>query len=376
MKKYPIAKPYITRSEERLILEVLRSGNLSLGPKYTEFEKKFAEKIGTKYACAVSSGTAGLHLAMIAAGIGPGDEVITSPFSFIASANCILCVGAKPVFVDIDPLTYNIDPSKIEEKITPRTKAILPVHIFGQAADMTKIIKIAKKHGLKIIEDACESICAEHNRQKVGTFGESAVFAFYPNKQMTTGEGGMITTNSEKIYKLCGSLRNQGRSENMQWLDHERLGYNYRMDELSAALGITQLEKLDFLINERRKVAALYTKYLLPYSNLVQIPAITQNNSHTWFVYVVLLKRNNLKRDKLIIEMANQGISTKPYLPSIHLFSFYKKRFGYEKGDFPVSEMVSNSSLALPFYIGLKKEDIKYITNKLINEVKNYGKRI
>lgn len=370
MRRYQIAKPHITRSEEQAVLEVLRSGNLSLGPKHKEFEEKFARKIGTKYACSVSSGTAGLHLAMITAGIKPGDEIITSPFSFVASANCILYVGANPVFVDIDPLTYNMDPENMEMVITPETKAILVVHIFGQSADMTQISKIARKHNLKIIEDACESVCAEHNGQKVGTFGESAVFAFYPNKQMTTGEGGMIVTDNKKIYKLCSSLRNQGRAENMQWLDHERLGYNYRMDEMSAALGITQLEKLDFLINERRKIAALYAKYLLPYSDLIQVPVIGDNNNHTWFVYVVLLKSKKLKRDKLITELVKQGISTKPYLPSIHLFSFYRKQFGYKKGDFPIAEKISDSAVALPFYIGLKREDINYIVDKLIKTIR------
>jgi len=350
-------------------MEVLNSGNLSLGPKHKEFEEKFAKKIGTKYACTVSSGTAGLHLAMIAAGIKPGDEVITSPFSFIASANCILYMNAKPVFVDIDPLSYNMDPDKIEAAITPKTVAILVVHIFGQAADMSKILKIARKHKLKIIEDSCESICAEHNGQKVGTFGESAVFAFYPNKQMTTGEGGMITTNSKKIYKLCSSLRNQGRAENMQWLDHQYLGYNYRMDELSAAIGITQLAKLDKMIKERQTIAGWYRKYLTPHKQLIQIPETAVNNTHTWFVYVVTLKKPGIRRDELITLLAKQGISTKPYLPSIHLFSFYKKMFGYKKGDFPISEAVSNSSLALPFYVGLKENDIKYIVNRLINVI-------
>jgi len=376
MKKYPIAKPYITKEDKKIVADVLNSGNLSLGPKHKEFEEKFAQKIGTKYACSVSSGTAGLHLAMIAANIQPEDEVITSPFSFVASANCVLYVEAKPIFIDIDPLTYNMDPNNIEQAITPKTKAILVVHILGQAADMNRISKIAKKHNLKIIEDACESIDAEHNKRKVGTFGESAVFAFYPNKQMTTGEGGMITTNNKKIYKLCSSLKNQGRAENMQWLDHERLGYNYRMDELSAALGITQIEKLDFLINERKKIAALYTKRLLPYSDLVQVPTIGSGNSHTWFVYVVLLKSKKIKRDKLITELARQGISTKPYLPAIHLFSFYKKRFGYKKGDFPITEKVSNSAIALPFYIGLKEKDINYIVNKLIQTIKSYAKSV
>lgn len=367
MKKYPIAKPYITKQEEKYVLEVLRSGNLSLGPKYKEFEEKFAKKIGTKYACAVSSGTAGLHLTMIAAGIGPGDEVITSPFSFAASANCILYEGAKPVFIDIDSITYNMHPAKIEAKITKQTKAILVVHIFGQPADMTPILKIAKKYKLKIIEDACESICATYKGKKVGTFGESAVFAFYPNKQMTTAEGGMIVTNNKRIYNLCCSLRNQGRAENMQWLDHKRLGYNYRMDEMSAALGLAQLEKLDFVIQERRKIANLYNKYLAKYSDLIQVPRIAENNTHTWFVYVIKIKNKKVNRDKVIEKLKKQEINTKPYLPSIHLFSFYKKKFGYKRGDFPISEDVSKNSLALPFYIGLKEDDIKYITNKLIS---------
>lgn len=366
MRKYPIAKPYITDSDRKAVLAVLKTDHLSLGPKYLEFEKNFAEKIGTKYACAVSSGTAGLHLAMIASGIGPGDEVITSPFSFVASANCILYVGAKPVFVDIDPVTYNMDPLEIEKKITPKTKAILAVHIFGQATDMSSVLKIAKKHRLKIIEDACESVCAKHNSKNVGTFGESTVFAFYPNKQMTTGEGGMLVTDDEKIYKLCSSLRNQGRSENMQWLDHKYLGYNYRMDEMSAALGLAQLEKLDYMIGQRRKIADLYNKYLSRFSEIVKVPKATKGNVHTWFVYVIRIKNPKIKRDKIISELAATGISTKPYLPSIHLFDFYKKRFKYKKGDFPVSEMVSDTSLALPFYIGLKEKDVKYISNKLI----------
>ncbi len=371
-KHYPIAKPYIGPKEKQSVLAVLNSGHLSLGPQYKEFERKFAEKIGTKYACAVSSGTAGLHLAMIAGGIQAGDEVITSPLSFVASANSILYVNAKPVFVDIDPQTYNLDPAKIEAAITPKTKAVLVVHIFGQPANMTAIMKIAKKHHLKIIEDACESICAEHLEQKVGTFGESAVFAFYPNKQMTTGEGGIITTNSEKIYLLCNSLRNQGRSENMQWLDHERLGYNYRMDEMSAALGTAQLEKLDYLLSKRSQLANCYHQYLAKYDDLLQLPAVAEGNTHTWFVYVVKLKgQAQKKRNKIILSLAKQGISTKPYLPSIHLFSFYKKSFGYKKGDFPIAEEVGDSTFALPFYIGLKEADVKYITDKVIKTIKN-----
>lgn len=360
MKQYPIAKPYITKKEEQYVLEVLRSGVLSIGPKVEEFEKKFAKFVGVKYACAVSSGTAGLHLALIAAGIGEGDEVITTPFSFVASANAALYVGAKPVFADIDPKTYNIDPQKIEEKITKRTKAILVVHIFGQSADMSPILKIAKKHNLKIIEDACESLGAIYRGRKVGTFGESAVFAFYPNKQMTTGEGGMIVTNNKKHYKLFCSLRNQGRSEDIRWLDHVRLGYNYRMDEMSAAVGLAQLKKINFLIKERQRVAGLYNKFFASDAP-VQLPRVAAGNNHTYFVYVVLLNVKKIKRDKVIKLLEKEGISAKPYFPSIPRFSFYRKQFGYKKGDFPVSEGVSNKALALPFYVGLKEQDVRHI---------------
>jgi perosamine synthetase len=369
-KNFPIAKPFIGKTEKKYILETLASGYLSLGPKHIEFEKLFSKTIGTKYACAVSSGTAGLHLSMIAADIKPGDEVITSPFSFIASANSILYVGAKPVFVDIDPVTYNIDPKKIESKITKKTKAILVVHIFGQTADMSAIVKIAKKYKLKIIEDACESILASHKDKKAGTFGKSAVFAFYPNKQMTTGEGGMIVTNNLKIYKLCSSLRNQGRAENMQWLDHKYLGYNYRMDEMSAAIGLAQLEKLDFMIQKRIQIAEWYNQAFAGHNRDIQIPAIGKNNNHTWFVYVIKIKKKT-DRNEIIKKLNKIGISTKPYLPSIHLFDFYQKKYHYKKGDFPISEELSDNSLALPFYIGLKRKDVYYISEKIINTINN-----
>jgi len=374
MQRYSIAKPHITQKEKKAVMEVLNSGNLSLGPKYKEFEEKFAKKIGTKYACSVSSGTAGLHLAMIAAGIREGDEVITSPFSFIASANACLYVGAKPVFVDIDSVTYNLNPSLVEKKINKKTKAILVVHIFGQSTDMDPILKLAKKYKLKIIEDACESILSKYKGRNVGTFGESAVFAFYPNKQMTTGEGGMIVTNSKKVYEICCSLRNQGRSPNMQWLDHKYLGYNYRMDEMSAALGIGQLEKLDYMIKERQKICLSYNKYFEKYSDLVQTPQVDKDNIHTWFVYVLCIKNKKIKRDKVINDLYSIGVATKPYLPSIHLFDFYRKKFNYKLGDFKISESVSQSSIALPLYIGLKERDLKEISQKVIKIIKKYEK--
>lgn len=365
MKKYPVAKPYITAEDKKNVLAVLDSGYLSLGPKLGEFEKKFAKKLGVKYACAVSSGTAGLHLVMLAAGIGAGDEVITAPFSFVASANSVLYVGAKPVFVDIDPLTYNLDPLEIEKKITKKTKAILVVHIFGQPCDMTPIIKLASKYKLKIIEDACESIGATFKGKTAGTFGQAGVFAFYPNKQMTTGEGGMIITNSKKVYETCVSLRNQGRAKNDRWLEHRYLGYNYRLDEMSAALGISQLNKLDFMIGQRRKIAGWYNGILKFHQDIIQAPVTSAGNTHTWFVYVIKIKNKKINRDILIEKLENIGISTRPYLPSIHLFEFYKKKFGYKQGDFPISEEISNYSLALPLYIGLTKSDCRSIINEI-----------
>ncbi len=369
MKKYPVAKPYLTAEDKKSVLAVLNTSYLSLGPKYREFEKNFAKKLGVKYACAVSNGTAGLHLALLACGLSEGDEIITPTFSFIASANTILYIGAKPVFVDIDPLTYNMDASKVEEKITKKTKAILVVHIFGQPSEMAPIMRLAKKYKLQIIEDACESIGATYKGKLAGTFGQAGIFAFYPNKQMTTGEGGMIITNNKKIYDICDSLRNQGRAKNDQWLDHKYLGYNYRLDEMSAALGVSQLKKLDYMIGQRRKIAGWYNKVLKPYADIIQAPAIAPGNTHTWFVYVIKIKNSKIDRNLLIKNLKKVGVSTKPYLPSIHLFDFYRKKFGYKLHDFPISEAMSAQSLALPIYIGLTYSDCQHIAGKLINEI-------
>lgn len=373
MKIYPASRPSISNRDKTSVAQVLQTDFLSLGPKYLEFEKKFAKRIGTKYAISVSSGTAGLHLALLAAGLKPGDEVITTPFSFIASANAIVYTGAKPVFCDAEIGSGNIDPKKIEEKISSRTKALLIVHIFGQSANMKKIMPIAKKYKLKIIEDACESIDATHYGRKVGTFGESAVFAFYPNKQMTTGEGGMIVTNSSKISELCSSLRNQGRSKSDKWLQHKNLGYNYRMDELSAALGVSQLSQLTSFIKKRRQIASWYGQFFKKYSDIVQIPKIDSHNTHTWFVYVIRIRSQKIHRDKLIEQLEKEGIHTKPYLPSIHLSPYYIKRYNYKKGSFPISEEISDSSLALPLYVQLNKNDVVYITKKIIKQIKSYA---
>lgn len=362
-----IARPYIDKGDIDEVVKVLKSGNLSLGPKYQEFEKAIAEYVGAKYACAVSNGTVALHLGVRALGLKRGDEVITSPFSFIASSNCLLYEGVKPVFSDIEETTFNIDPSKIEGLITKRTKAILPVHVFGQSADMDQIMKIARKYKLRILEDSCESLGAKYKGTMVGTTGDIGTYAFYPNKQMTTGEGGMLVTNSKKIYELCDSMRNHGRNKSKEWMVHIRLGFNYRMDEMSAALGLSQLKKLNFMISRKAKIAGWYNN-LFKDMNGIQIPIIGSDRTHSWFVYVIRVK--NGKRDKLMRQLQNMGIQTRPYLPVLHLQPFMKEMLNFKKGDFPVAEKISNETLALPFYIGLKKNEIKYISEsirKIIN---------
>ena len=373
MKSYPLAKPTIGRNEERAVRRVLRSGVLSLGSELAEFERRFARFVGTRYACAVSSGTAGLHLALRAAGIGAGDEVITTPFSFVASANAILYVGATPVFVDIDPMTYNINPAKIEERITRKTKAILVVHIFGQTADMHSIMALARKHRLKVIEDACESVGATYRGDMAGTFGESAVFAFYPNKQLTTGEGGMIVTNRKAHDELFRSLRNQGRGRDKRWLSHERLGYNYRMDEMSAALGHAQLARIASFLRARRAIARAYTRFLSA-EPLLCVPREARGCRSSWFLYVVLVSRR--LRDRVIAALEKRGIAAKPYFPSIHLQPHYRKQFGFRRGDFPVAEEVSDRALALPFYVGLTARDVALICQELLRVLKTHEKHL
>jgi perosamine synthetase len=291
----------------------------------------------------------------------------------VSSANAILYVGAKPVFVDIDPITYNIDPAKIEKKITSKTKAILPVHIFGQMAKMDEIMRIAHKHKLVVIEDACESLLASYKGKKAGTFGQSGVFAFYPNKQMTTGEGGMVVTNDARVAGLCRSLRNQGREPHSKWLDHDRLGYNYRLPEMNAALGLAQIENINFLIKKRQELARWYSEALEPLSGLIDVPVTAKGATHTWFVYVVALKNKKLNRDALIKALEKRGVHTKPYLPSIHLFNFYRK-MGHRKGECPVSEGVSARTIALPFYIGLTKTDVAQIAKILKNVITPHEK--
>lgn len=362
MKFYPLAKPHIDEKDKKGVLKVLDSGVLALGPNIELFEKNIAKYVGTKFGCAVSNGTCGLHLAVKAIGLQPGDEVITTPFSFISSSNCLLFEGVKPVFVDIETTTFNMDPDKIEAAITPKTKAILVVHIFGQSAEMKPILKIAKKYKLKIIEDACESLGSTYFDKQTGSLGDVSVFAFYPNKQMTTGEGGMIVTNSQKIQDECRSLRNQGRNTQGDWLIHVQMGYNYRIDEMSASLGVTQLAKLDWMIKEKQKIASWYNKHLANHQHILT-PLLGKNRTHSWFVYVIRV--TNGKRNYLMEELGKNHIHTKPYLPVIHLQPFMKKQFGFKKGMFPQAETVSSQSLALPFYIGLTEKDVITIASQI-----------
>ena len=351
----PVAKPHLGPEEEAAVVEVLRSGALSLGPKVPEFERAFAARIGDGVlASAVSSGTAGLHLALRAAGIGEGDEVITSPFSFVASANVILYERAKPVFVDIDAHTNCIPADAVAAAVTPRTRALLPVHIFGWAADTPGMERL----GLPIVEDACEAIGARHDDGTVvGSRGHPAVFAFYPNKQMTTGEGGMVVTRDAEVKKRIDSERNQGRAPDMGWLDHDRLGFNYRLTDVASAIGLCQLERLDDLLAGRARVAAMYGEALA--ASPVELPP----DRDSWFVYVVRVPPG-VDRDEVIRRMRDGGVDAKPYLPAIHLFSFYRE-MGYREGQFPVCEDVAARSLALPFYPQLTEGELGQVATAL-----------
>ncbi|MBL7072743.1 MAG: DegT/DnrJ/EryC1/StrS family aminotransferase [Candidatus Omnitrophica bacterium] len=372
-RQIPLSGSDITEKEKKAVLNVLESPYLSLGPRLPEFEEKMSSFIGTKHAVAVNSGTSALHLIVRALGIGAGDEVITTPFSFIASANCILFENARPVFVDIDKRTLNIDPDLIEERITKKTKAILAVDVFGHPAEWDKLEKIAEKHGLKLIEDSCEAIGAEYKGRKAGSFGSAGTFAFYPNKQITTGEGGMIVTNDGKIAEFCESSRNQGRSIGTAWLRHERLGYNYRLSDINCALGTCQLERINEILGKRDRVAAVYGD-LLKNVEEIELPYAREDVKMSWFVYVVKLKKEftEIQRDDIIKRLKQSGIGCSNYFSPIHLQPFYKKEFGYKKGDYPVTESVSERTIALPFYSNLKDEDIKRVVQtlkKIISDV-------
>jgi len=370
--KIPLSSPNITDLERRYVLEVLNTPNFSLGPKLPEFEEKIAKYVGVQHAVAVNSGTSALHLIVRALGITEGDEVITTPFSFIASANSILFERAKPVFADIDPKTLNIDVSKVEAKVEElktqgsKLKAILAVDVFGHPTEWDVLQDIGLKYNLKLIEDSAEAIGAEYKRVKAGSFGDAGVFAFYPNKQITTGEGGVIITSDEKMARLCRSMRNQGRGEGDSWLQHGRLGYNYRISDINCALGIGQLERLDEILEKRETVAQMYNERLKDMVG-VKIPYVAPQVKMSWFVYVIRLGDSYTKedRDGILQKLNEKGIGCSNYFPPIHLQPFYRKMFGYKEGDFPITEKISKSTVALPFYNNLTEEEIDYVCRSL-----------
>jgi perosamine synthetase len=363
----PLSNPDITDREIDAVLQVLRTPNLSLGPKVREFESKVAAYADRRFAVAVNSGTSGLHLVVRALGVGEGDEVITTPFSFIASSNCLLYERAVPVFVDIDPNTYNIDPERIEAAITPRTRAILAVDVFGQPADYDAIEEIARRRGLGLISDCCESIGAEYRGKKASARGAAGVFAFYPNKQITTGEGGVVITDDPEIAGLSRSMRNQGRGDGSAWLSHERLGYNYRLPEISCALGIVQLERIDEILRSRQRVADVYTR-LLEGVDGVEAPHIAPETTRmSWFVYVVRLADTFSRedRDEVLQSLRRHGIGATNYFPPIHLQPFYRERFNFREGDFPITERVAERTIALPFHNNVTVAECEAVIERL-----------
>jgi perosamine synthetase len=364
-ERIPLSRPSIGAAEEALVLEVLRSGRLSLGPMLGRFESALGAFLGREHVSVVSSGTAGLHLAIRAAGVEPGDEVITSPFSFVASANCLLFENATPMFVDIDQRTLNITPEAAQAAVTERTTGLLPVHIFGWPADTAGFEELAGPRGLWIVEDSCEALGARHeDGSLVGTRGNRAVFGFYPNKQMTTGEGGAVLCVDAADKARIDSERNQGRAPNMDWLDHDRLGFNYRLSDVAAALGVAQAERLPELLAGRERAAALYSEALAGIEGLT-LPCPDEGAvKRSWFVYVVHLPPG-VDRDGAIVKLAEQGIEAKPYLPAIHLMSFYRERFGWREGQFPVCEDISRRSLALPFFTGITESQVARVSEAL-----------
>jgi perosamine synthetase len=368
----PLSGAYLDEREEELVLEVLRSGRLSLGPKIEEFEERFAEKVGAPYAAAVSSGTSGLHLLCRIAGLGPGDEAITSAYSFAASANCFIYEGATPVFADVDPRTLNLDPAAVEAAITEKTRAIVAVDIFGYPCELDPLRELADRHGLALIQDSCEALGARYKRELLGSQGPPAVFAFYPNKQMTTGEGGIVTTHDEQEWRMLKSLRNQGRADTDGWLDHAYLGFNYRMSDITAAIGIAQLEKLDEILALRSAVAARYGELLQGIDGVEALCSDDADHERSWFVYVVELARG-IDRDRVIEELGRQGIQSRPYLPCIHLQGYMRQRYGFAEGLCPAAEDASRRTLALPFFAKLEAGDQEVVVDALRRALEQVG---
>ncbi len=365
----PLSRPDIGPAEVARVVTALQSGRLALGPQTREFEARMASLTDAKHAVAVSSGTAALHLILEGMGIGPGDEVITTPFSFVATANAAIYVNARPVFADIDPVTFNIDPADAESRITSRTRAIVAVDVFGSPADWPELRRIADRHGLLLVDDGCEALGASVDGHAIGSLADATAFGFYPNKQITTGEGGCVTTSSDELAELCRSMANQGRASNER-MNHVRLGYNYRMDEISAALGCAQLERFDVLQERRQTIAARYNELLAPLADDVQIPGSIAGSERSWFAYVIALAPafTATARDELMSALKARGIESAPYFPCIHLQPLYQDLYGYMRGRFPVAEAISDRTLALPFFTTMKDDDVVQVVSAL-NEV-------
>ncbi len=364
--KIYLSGPDITQAEIDAVIEVMQSRSLSLGPKLPEFEKAFMDYTGRKYAVAVNSGTSGLYLCLKAMGIGEGDEVITTPFTFIASATTIMMTGAKPVFVDIDPENLNINPDLIEAAITRHTKAIMPVEVFGNPARFDNILAVAQNHNLPILEDCCEALGSQLNGRMAGTFGIAGVFAFYPNKQITTGEGGMIVTDDEDLADVCRSMRNQGRGKSGGWLAHERLGYNYRLSDINCAMGVVQMSRIEEIVAKRKRVADTYLE-LLANEDRIILPKEPENSRMSWFVFVIRLKDSftSDQRDAVIGKMYDRGIQVSNYFQPVHLQPFIAEQYGCKEGDFPVTDQVCKRTIALPFYNNLPDDQIAEVCRSI-----------
>lgn len=382
----PMSSPEINEDDRQAVLDVLETRYLSFGPKINAFEESVRKYIGAEEAIGVSSGTTGLHLCVRSADIQPGDLVITTPFSFVSSANVILFENAIPIFVDVDPETGNIDPQLIAEAVGDlksretrkalrwlpakgaenhgKLKAIISVDVFGQPADYDPLNKVAEENNLVVIEDSCEAIGAEYKGRKAGTFGKFGVFAFYPNKQITTGEGGMVVTNDNQAAELMRTLRNQGRAPGDTWLQHTYLGYNYRLNEMNAALGFSQMKRIDSLINKRQAVAELYNQRLSQMDG-VEIPCISPSTTRmSWFVYVIRFEKR-FSRDKTAAKLEEAGIPVRPYFLPIHLQPYMRDKFGYKEGDYPITEDLGLRGLALPFFSSMTKDQVNIVCEKL-----------
>ena len=361
-----LSGPDIIQSDIDAVAAVMRSGSLSLGPAVPQFEAALAQYVGRKHAVAVNSGTSALHLCLLGLGIGPGDEVITTPFSFIATTNCILMVGAKPVFADIDPDTYNIDVERISERITPNTRAVLPVEVFGNPAGIDRAEQLARQHDLLCIEDSCEALGSTVNGRKVGSLGAASTFAFYPNKQMTTGEGGMLVTDDADLAALCASLRNQGRDSGAGWLAHQRLGYNYRLSDINCVLGAEQLKRIELFVEKRSQVAGWYQQMLADEPRLI-VPTETPNCRTSWFVFVVRLADQFTPENRNeVLQLLNQrGIGCSNYFTPIHLQPYITQLLNTKPGDFPVTERIAERTVALPFCNNITEQQVQTVCTNL-----------